>query len=342
MICYNLDNDSIIKFGAVMKSKILKILRDNRDGYISGENLSGKLGVSRAAIWKHINVLRQEGYNIESITNKGYRLISETDDLNAISLNAMIENIPFLDFAHYFETIDSTNLEAKRYALTNLEHEGIIVASEQTSGKGRLGRHWDSEKKSGLWMSMLLRPKIKPESASSLTLVAATAMCEALENLTGLPIGIKWPNDLVCQDRKICGILTEMSAEFNSLHYIVLGIGVNLKQQIFSEELANKATSLSLLGVTLQSKILLNEFLKIFSKYYALFVKNDMTNVINHHRSHSVTLNREVSIISQNEVRSGYALDISENGSLIIENDKGEKEVVFFGEVSVRGINGYL
>ena len=325
-----------------MKTKILAILKSYNTMFVSGESLSEMLGVSRTAIWKHIKALRNEGYLIESVTNKGYRLVSETEEISSVSLNAMIENSPKLKFAQYYESIDSTNLEAKRIALTRSTLEGLIVASEQTHGKGRLGRQWNSVKGSGLWMSLLLRPDVQPESASRITLVAATAMCEAIEKLTGIFVGIKWPNDLVVNGRKICGILTEMSAELNQLHYIVLGIGVNLSQTTFEEDLADKATSLKLQGISINGKVLLSEFLKVFFNYYSSFECGDMTRVIDHHRNHSVTIGRQISIVAQNDRRNAYALDIDENGSLIIENENGQVEKLFFGEVSVRGINGYV
>ena len=190
-----------------MKSRILNVLRKGGDTYISGESLSETLSVSRTAIWKHIKVLRAQGYKIDSVTNKGYRLVCESDVLGAITLNEIIQSYSFLDFSSYFESLDSTNLEAKRRALESDHIQGIVIAAEQIYGKGRLGRHWVSENQTGLWMSLLIRPNVSPESAACITLVAASSMCKAIESVSGLNVGIKWPNDLVVNGKKFAVFL---------------------------------------------------------------------------------------------------------------------------------------
>lgn len=325
-----------------MKNKILSVLRQDKNAYISGESLSEALGVSRTAIWKHIKSLRAEGYNIDSVTNKGYRLISDSEEISEISLNEIIQTYDYLDFSSYFETIDSTNLEAKRRALESENAQGIIIASEQQSGKGRLGRQWASENHAGLWMSLLIKPDVPPESASCITLVAASSMCKAIEQTTKLKVGIKWPNDLVINGKKCCGILTEMSAELNHLHYIVLGIGVNIGQLNFDEDIRDKATSLALEGAKVSSKELLIGFLDAFSEDYHRFLKMDMAPIITYHKSHSVTLNKEIIVASSTGSKIAQAVDLAEDGSLIIINQNGQLENVLSGEVSVRGINGYV
>jgi len=325
-----------------MKNKILHELRKDSNIYISGESLSDALGVSRTAIWKHIKSLRAEGYKIDSITNKGYRLVSESEALSAISLNEIIQTYGYFDFSAYFETIDSTNIEAKRRALESDDAQGIIIAAEQLSGKGRLGRHWASENQAGLWMSLLIRPNVPPESAACITLVAASAMCEAIENTTHLKVGIKWPNDLVINGKKVCGILTEMSAELNHLHYIVLGIGVNVGQMAFDADIREKATSLELEGAKVSTKELLIAFLDAFSIDYRKFLELDMAPIIAYHKSHSVTLNKEVIVASNAGMKIAQAVDLAEDGSLVIKNQNGQIENVLSGEVSVRGINGYV
>jgi len=325
-----------------MKNKILSVLRKDRNTYISGENLSDLLGVSRTAIWKHIKALRAEGYQIDSVTNRGYRLIAESTALSAISLNEIINAYDYLDFSSYFDSIDSTNLEVKRRALESEHAQGIAIASEQTQGKGRLGRLWVSDHQAGLWMSLLLRPNVAPESAASITLVAAASMCEAIEKTTGLKVGIKWPNDLVVNGKKCCGILTEMSAELNHLHYIALGIGVNIGKFAFDDDLIQKATSLEQEGALISDKDLLIAFLEIFSRDYQRFLDRDMGQIIAFHKSHSVTLNKEIIVSSITGDKIAQAVDLAEDGHLIIRNENGQLENVISGEVSVRGINGYV
>lgn len=325
-----------------MKTKILNLLRSNAEAYVSGEFLSESLGVSRAAIWKHIKALKEEGYQIDSISNKGYRLISDTNMITATSLEDLVDKFKILDFGQHFESIDSTNTEAKRFALSEQHKQAIFVADEQKQGKGRLGRTWVSDKGAGLWFSLLLRPNINPENASGITLVAAAAMSMAVEQLTKLEVGIKWPNDLLIDGKKVCGILTEMSAELNHLHYIILGIGINIDQSSFDDTLSEKATSIKMSKGPVRPKALLEAFLIHFSELYALFTSGRMEEVIKYHRSRSVTLNREIALISPNNTRVVFAKDLDMDGALIIINENKEFETIISGEVSARGVNGYI
>lgn len=325
-----------------MKTKILHLLRIHADHYVSGEFLSEHLGVSRAAIWKHIKALKAEGYLIDSVSNKGYRLLSDTEKINDLSLNDLVEKFDILDFGKHFESIDSTNTEAKRFALSDQAHQGIFVADEQVQGKGRLGRSWVSDKGAGLWFSLLLRPQINPGNASGITLVAAAAMSKAVEALTMLEVGIKWPNDLLIEGKKVCGILTEMSAELNHLHYIILGIGINLNQVSFESELTDKATSIKMMHVQTTPKALLEAFMTQFSELYASFIIGEMHEVIRYHRSRSVTLNRDVALVTPTVTRKVFAKDLNEDGSLIIINEESNLETIISGEVSVRGEGGYI
>lgn len=343
MLCYKLSKIDRIRLKEVttLKSKILKLLREHPETYHSGESISTTLGVTRTAIWKHIKDLKREGFVIESMTNKGYRLIEEPNILNQRSIESFQNAYDFIDFALYLDTVDSTNLEAKRQALNHTK-QGIIVAGEQTSGKGRLGRTWVSDANAGLWASLLLRPNIEPESASKVTITAATAMAEAIMAVTNLDVGIKWPNDLVVNGKKTCGILTEMSSELNYVHSIVLGTGVNLSQTAFSDELKDKATSLKLEGANVHAMDLLKSYLDKFSFYYNLFLKGEMETIIKHHKRYSVTLGNEVVIENSGNKRIARAIDIDINGNLIVENQNNKMETIFSGEVSVRGINGYV
>lgn len=325
-----------------MKYKILNILKNNSDRYISGEHLSEQLGISRAAIWKHMNALKADGYVIDAITNKGYRLMEETDTINASWLNAYVEPYAYLNFARFYEAIDSTNSEAKRAALENASWQGIVVSDTQTLGKGRMGRYWASEKGKGLWMSLLLRPQIPTESASSITMVAAAAMCRAIEQVSGANVGIKWPNDLIVNGKKVCGILTEMGAELSMLHYIVLGLGVNINQERFENEIEDRATSLYLEGYEISKKKLLIEFLNAFDDAYDAFLNHDIEEIIQYHRDKSLTLNHYVIISGSGGQRQVFAKDLDAHGCLLIINEDNQPERICSGEVSVRGINGYV
>lgn len=325
-----------------MKEKILKLLNENGAVYLSGEQVSQILGISRTAVWKHIKALKAAGYEIESISNKGYRLKSASSDLDALALKMMINQTNVVKAGYYFEQIDSTNQEAKRHALSGQRINQLFVADEQTAGRGRLGRTWASQRKEGLWFSLLLYPEIQPDQASTLTLVAASAMSKAIEKTTGLDVGIKWPNDLILGRKKVCGILTEMSAEINHLHYVIVGIGTNLGQMTFDDALKDKATSIRAEGKSITAKALLEAFLETFEQDYNRFCQQDISGVIEEQKKRSVTIGRRVCITRGNEQLEAEAIDIDNEGKLVVRFDDGSVTALFSGEISVRGINGYV
>lgn len=325
-----------------MKEKILKLLNENGAVYLSGEQVSQILGISRTAVWKHIKALKAAGYEIESISNKGYRLKSASSDLDALALKMIINQTNVVKAGYYFEQIDSTNQEAKRHALSGQRINQLFVADEQTAGRGRLGRTWASQRKEGLWFSLLLYPEIQPEQASTLTLVAASAMSKAIEKTTGLDVGIKWPNDLILGRKKVCGILTEMSAEINHLHYVIVGIGTNLGQMTFDDALKDKATSIRAEGKSITAKALLEAFLETFEQDYNRFCQQDISGVIEEQKKRSVTIGRRVCITRGNEQLEAEAIDIDNEGKLVVRFDDGSVTALFSGEISVRGINGYV
>jgi len=325
-----------------MKEKILKLLNENGAVYLSGEQVSQILGISRTAVWKHIKALKAAGYEIESISNKGYRLKSASSDLDALALKMMINQTNVVKAGYYFEQIDSTNQEAKRHALSGQRINQLFVADEQTAGRGRLGRTWASQRKEGLWFSLLLYPEIQPEQASTLTLVAASAMSKAIEKTTGLDVGIKWPNDLILGRKKVCGILTEMSAEINHLNYVIVGIGTNLGQMTFDDALKDKATSIRAEGKSITAKALLEAFLETFEQDYNRFCQQDISGVIEEQKKRSVTIGRRVCITRGNEQLEAEAIDIDNEGKLVVRFDDGSVTALFSGEISVRGINGYV
>ena len=227
----------------MMKTRILKELKEAGD-YISGQELCEKLQVSRTAVWKHIKALREEGYRIDSVTNKGYKLLDSPDSITAEEIGSDLDTEWLGRNLRYYETIDSTNLEIRRLAEEGAPHGTTAVAEEQTSGKGRRGRSWLGKAGCGIWMSFLLRPQIAVENSSMLTLITALAVEKAVGEETGLQCQIKWPNDIIVNGKKLCGILTELSAQMDELNYVVVGIGINANMQEFPDDLRDKATSL--------------------------------------------------------------------------------------------------
>ena len=230
-----------------MKYRILEELKSRDKEYISGEEISRRLGVSRTAVWKYINRLRQEGYNIESQTNSGYKLVQSPDTLSSFEIQPLLKTRFIGREILYFDSIDSTNSYAKKMGEENIKDGTVIIADEQTSGRGRLGRQWMSPKGKGIWMTILLKPHIAPSEASKITLAAAYALCTALDKC-GLDVRIKWPNDIVVNGKKLCGILTEMSADMDIIKYIVVGIGLNanLDAHDFDSAIAATATSIKI------------------------------------------------------------------------------------------------
>ncbi|HHW66192.1 MAG: biotin--[acetyl-CoA-carboxylase] ligase [Defluviitaleaceae bacterium] len=326
-----------------MKSKILQLLKDS-DGYVSGEEISKVLGVSRTAVWKVISHLKEEGYVIESVTKKGY-LLQETPDL--LTEDEILYHLKTKwlgrKIVHYHQ-IDSTNKEAKKLAASGEKEGTIVISEEQLAGRGRLGRTWISPAGTGIWMSVILRPSIAPTDASKITLLAGLAVCEGIKEATGLPVQIKWPNDLVLHNKKICGILTEMSAEMEKINYIILGIGINVNTDSFPEDLKNTATSLKIEGEKeYDRKEIVKAILMYLEQYYELYMKNqDMEDLLEKYKNHCLTLGKEVKIIHRNEEFIGKAVDLSKEGELMVEKQDGQVITVFSGEVSVRGLYGYI
>ena len=257
-----------------MREKILEVILDNEKEFISGEELSKKLGISRTAIWKHIRILRSQGYNIESVNKKGYRLVDEpTDLLNPQNIYRNLKTKFIGKNVLHFETIDSTNDYAKKIG-NELRDGSVIISEEQTKGKGRLGRVWESKAGEGIWMSIILKPNIIPNKAPFITLIAGASIVKAL-NILGVDAKIKWPNDITINNKKLSGILTELSAEIERVNYIVVGIGMNVKDTDFEEELKDKATSLYKENYNVSRVDIVKEILCQFEKLYLDYIEKD-------------------------------------------------------------------
>lgn len=326
-----------------MKNKILEFLQ-NTDEFVSGQEICDALGVSRTTVWKGINALKEEGYEIESVTRKGYRLMEIPDILNQKNTDAYLSSKDYPYPVFVYDSIDSTNEEAKRQFLKGAMAKSVFVSDQQTAGKGRRGRNWSSPKGEDIFFSILLKPEIPTDRASMLTLVAALAGVKASEKFSGEACYIKWPNDIVLHDRKICGILTEMSAEMNEISYVVIGIGFNLNRQEFDSEIAKTATSIYNETDTKVERIpFLEYFLSCFWEYYEIFLRTqDLSGLVNEYNKHLINTGRQVRLIQRSEELVRKALGINEMGELIVEDEFGNKDYIFSGEVSVRGLYGYV
>ena len=326
-----------------MKGEILKLLKET-DGYVSGQELCRRFGVSRTAVWKVINQLKEEGYEIEAVRNRGYALKGAGDVLSEAELLSCLKTEWAGGRTVYFDATDSTNAQAKRLAEAHAPHGTLVVSDRQDGGKGRRGRSWASPSGVGIWMSLILRPEIAPSSASMLTLAAALAVREGIQEETGLSPLIKWPNDLVLNGKKICGILTEMSTELMEIQYVITGIGINVNQREFPPEIRDTATSLSLeAGRSFRRSSLIAAILKAFEKDYAAFLKTgDLSLLLEEYNACLVNRGKEVCILDPSGEYRAVAEGIDESGSLLVTLPDGTRREIISGEVSVRGIYGYV
>lgn len=319
---------------------ILQYLKESGD-YISGEDISRRLGISRSAVWKNINSLREAGYEIESVTNRGYRILNSGDALTPTEISNGLSTEVFGKNVLVFAEIDSTNEEAKRQAQQGAPHGSVFVAEHQNGGKGRLGRPWNSPPKSGLWFTLLLRPDAAPAQVSNLTLLAGLAVSRAIHALTGCDAKIKWPNDIVIGSKKVCGILTEMTAEIDRVHFAVVGIGTNVNDEGFADDLQIKATSLRMeTGAKVSRVRLLQEILKEFEALYNDYFEKGSKEWLAEYKANCVSLNRTVSATRGQKKILGTAVGITDGGELVVQTQDGQRIEINSGEVVVQGIYG--
>lgn len=326
-----------------MKTEVLKLLKE-ADGYLSGQELCDRFSVSRTAVWKVINQLKEEGYEIEAVRNRGYRLVSLADVITEAELKSRMKSRWAGASLACYQEVDSTNDQAKRLAEAGAPHGTLVVAETQTAGKGRRGRGWVSPEGTGVWMSLLMRPEIPPAHASMLTLVMALAVAEGIEAETGLETLIKWPNDIVISGKKVCGILTEMSAELDCIHYVVTGMGINVNMEEFPDELSGKATSLRIeTGRTLSRSAVIASVMEKLEPFYEEFATHgDLRNLTEPYLKRLANRDRQVTVLSPGGSWEGTALGINEKGELLVRTGDGTVNSVVSGEVSVRGIYGYV
>lgn len=316
-------------------SDILKILYENKEKFISGEDIASKFNISRAALSKRIAKLKEKGIEIEAVTNKGYRLKSISDNIFNENIGLGIKEGQLIGkTAFVFDELDSTNEYAKKIAKSN-EQGTIIVANKQTNGKGRRGRSFISEA-GGLYFSIILKPGVSIEKVSFLTQVSACSVYSALKDIN-IDAKIKWPNDILVDGKKLCGILCEMSCEMDYISYVIAGIGINISKVDFEEDIKDIATSLKKEGYDVDRLSLLWNILEYFEYFYQKFEKDDYGEMIDILRSNSSIIGKQINIISSNETKPAKALDINERGFLIVEYEDKSVDELNYGEISVRG-----
>ena len=323
----------------MLNEQILQLLREHPSTFLSGEEISRQLKVTRTAVWKRVRRLRILGYEIEASTRSGYRLIRSPDLLTPSEVKPLLTTKWMGKTIHYFHSIDSTNSKAYQLALQGAEEGEVVIAESQVKGRGRLGRHWFSPSFLNLYLSVILRPQIPPHQASLITLMAAVATANAIQRYSGLLPLIKWPNDILLRNRKVAGLLNEIHSETDRIHFVILGIGVNLNMsgKMFSEEIRGVATSLKKeMGETISRKVFLCSLLEELEEWYAIFLKEGGAPVLEAWRERAKIKGRRVRVASFGQTLSGVAIDIDSDGALILETKDGKQKKIVAGDVEYR------
>ena len=320
------------------KQKVLQVLENRKGDHISGEELAKALGISRNSVWKAINSLRSEGYKLEAVPNRGYCLLEDNDIISEQSVHKHLKNDDFFRLT-VMERVDSTNSVLKQLAERGEQEGCVVIANEQTSGKGRMGRSFYSPPGSGVYISLLLRPKLSAADSLLITTAAAVAGSRAIEDITGRKTAIKWVNDIYCGGKKVCGILTEASVDFESgtLSYAVLGIGINIADPDggFPKELEHIATSIYA-GEPYSSEIRSKLSASVLDNFLEIYIQLHTKSFMNEYRKRSFVIGKEIYIISPNAREEALVLGIDDDARLIVKTSDGEIKTLSSGEISIR------
>ena len=328
------------------REKVLSLLLEQGGGYMSGEEMSRRLGISRAGVWKAVQALREEGYEIGSAPNRGYCLLSAPDRLREGELAGPLSGCLVGGALACLEVVDSTNTECKRRAVAGAPEGLVVTAEEQTAGRGRRGRSFQSPRGRGLYLSALLRPRLEPAAVTDMTAWVAVAVCDGIQAACGIRPRIKWTNDLVLNGKKLAGILTELGleGETNSLDYLVPGVGINVNQQPedFDPELRSMATSLAMeLGRPVRRAELAAQVIRALDRMYAGFPDNKQ-EYLDKYRADCLTPGNQVQLITPSSRQEARAIAVDDDFRLVVELPDGTRKALSAGEVSVRGMYGYV
>ena len=321
-----------------VKTRLLKLLENCRDGYISGSAMASELSVSRNTVWKAVESLRADGYEISAITNKGYRLTDRGDVMSEVSIAAHIKNEGVFHF-DIRNSVTSTNTLLRELAVKGAHEGTVVVAEEQTAGKGRMGRAFHSPAGHGVYFSLLLRPGSKTNEATLITAAAAVATARAIEEVTGIRVGIKWVNDLFADGKKVCGILTEATFDMESglMESAVLGIGVNVTTPEYGYPAGIEAVAAALMdrqtGKDGERCRLIAAMLDSFWEFYQ---ELSARRFLDEYRARSILLGRDIYVLSQDGKQPARALEIDDECRLVVRFDNGEVSAIGSGEVSIK------
>lgn len=322
---------------------LLAYLKERND-YVSGQEIADAMGISRNAVWKQIERLRSEGVQVEAVTGKGYRIADESDAFGEKSIKSSLHTKWLGKELLFFEETDSTNDELRRRAGKGAKEGLVAIADVQTKGKGRRGRGWETPAGVNIAMSYLLRPDFSPDIAPMMTLIMAMAAAKGIREVSSLEVKIKWPNDIVVNGRKLVGILTEMTAEPDYIHEVIIGTGINVNNKSFPEGIKDTATSMYIEGGRSYSRAKVAAAVTdAFEEYYEIFLRTgDLRKLRKEYDMLCVNTGARVRILDPKGEYDATASGIDDKGELIVTKDDGSKERVYAGEVSVRGIYGYV
>lgn len=318
------------------KDNVLNILEQQNGGSISGARIADKLGITRASVWKAVKALQNEGYKISAVTNRGYMLKESADRLSEARIKKFLHTDFFGKTMYVFDSIDSTNVRAKSLAASGAPHGTLVAADMQTAGRGRLGRSFFSPQGAGVYFTLVLRPDFGADSALLITSAAAVAVCRAVDKIASVSTQIKWVNDIYLDGKKLCGILTEAVSNFESgeVEFLAVGIGINVTNDAFPDELSDTATSVSVHTQVKPDRCeLIAQVLNEFEKIYKTLEKREY---MEEYRERSCVLGKRVYALRAGTKREVFVKGIDDDGALIVKNEKGEAERINSGEISIR------
>lgn len=327
------------KLQSELRKKLLDAFTNSKEEYLSGQYIGDLLGISRAAVWKHIEELRKEGFELEAVRRKGYRIINTTKNVTADEIRLGLKTQFIGQYIHYEDRVDSTQKIAQRLAYDGAKEGTMVIAEEQFSGKGRMERAWHSPKYTGAWMSLILRPKIPIQNAPQLTLLTAVAVVQAIEEVTSLSPQIKWPNDLLLNGKKVTGILTELQAEADCIKSIIIGIGINVNQKLddFPHELQAIATSLAIEEKTEVNRAdVIRAVLTNFEKLYILYLNSGFQPIKLLWESYAVSIGRTIIARTLTGELRGKALGITDDGVLRLEDENGKIHLIYSADIELK------
>lgn len=318
------------------RNKLIQILSENKDNFVSGQEISRILEISRNSVWKHMKALEKDGYVVEGVPRKGYRILKQPDKVSENTIKWGLETSWLGHTIIHKESGPSTQFLIHQAAQEGAKHGTVAILDEQTMGRGRMNRQWHSADKKGMWLSMLLRPMILPQQAPQLTLLTATVLADVLKKCTQVEPMIKWPNDILLKKKKIAGILTEMQAEQDRIQYIVIGVGLNINHSNddLPESFTYQATSLyHETGKTWSTQMIIQQFLNEFEVSFDKYVKDGFTEVKQKWESYGFKLGEKIKITTPKGDTEAVFHGIAEDGALLIINSMGEKEKLYSGEI---------